>query len=245
MGTQQTIHLGDELFRLLEPELVHLIRAHVGGNRLAQRDRVQRSALGQAAHASLVHGSGAQLTEGLQLPVERRKDLLRDDACGIRAVATLQAQLLRTARDRGREDRVSRRRAAQGVHLLQGALDEEIRRCDLQSRIVPHALGFLIQHYGKGAQPCDVRLGVLLVLDLMLPVEKGRDALISPRQLADHVRAHSVAVLEGLGARNRLHLELDRVIVRQIRAGKGAAIEGSQTLQARGVLPLELARPLE
>ena len=242
---QQGIHARADLLPLLEPELMHLIRAHVGGDRLAQRDRVQRSALRQAAHASLVHGTGAQLTQGLHLPVQRRKDFLSDEACGIRAVATLQAELLRALRDRSREDRISRRRAPQGVHLFQRALDKEVRRRDLQSRIVPHALGFLLEHRGKGAQACQVRLGVLLVLDLMLPVEKGRDALISPRQLADHVRAHCVAVLEGLGACDRLHLELDRVIVDQVRAGQGAATEGSQALQARGVLLLGLAHPLE
>jgi len=55
-----------------------------------------------------VHGSGAQLTEGLHLPSKRRIDFRVDEARGIRAVATLQAQLLRALRDRGREDRVSR-----------------------------------------------------------------------------------------------------------------------------------------
>src|SRR5204863_10026821 len=108
---------------------------------------------------------------------------------GIRAVATLQAELLRALCDRGREDRVSRLRAVQGAHLLQRALDEEVRRRNLQSLIVPHALGLLIEHYGKGPQPCELRLGALPVLDPMLPVEEGRDALVSPRQLTAHVRA--------------------------------------------------------
>src|SRR6266480_3397599 len=188
---------------------------------------------------------GAQLGKGLHLPLERRIDLGGDDARAIRAVATLQPELLRALCDRGREDRVSRLCAVQGAHLLQRALDEEVRRRNLQSRIVPHALGLLIEHYGKGPQPCEVRLGVLPVLDPMLPVEEGRDALVRPRQLTDHVRAYSVAVLEGLGARDRLHLELDRVVVGEIRSGKRAAVEGSQALEPGGVVLLGLAHPLQ
>jgi len=142
---QQGIHARADLLPLLEPELMHLIRAHVGGDRLAQRDRVQRSALRQAAHASLVHGTGAQLTEGLHLPVKRREDLLSDEACGNprRSCPASRAFCVRFAIE-GREDRVSRRRAAQGCAVVpQRALDEEIRRRDLQyPASLPHALRF-------------------------------------------------------------------------------------------------------
>src|SRR5438270_313657 len=79
----------------------------------------------------------------------------------------------------------------------------------------------------------------------MLAVEKGRNALVGARQLAYHIGAHPVAVLEGPGPRGGLQLVLDRVVVDEIRLREGAAIEGPEALEARGVVLLRLAHPLK
>ena len=151
-------------------------------------------------------------------------------------------------RERGRKCRVRGRCAAQRLHLLERAIDEEIRRRDFESRIVPHPLALLVEHHGKGAQPCEVSLGIVPAGDLVLPVEKGRHALIGAGQLADHVGndvAAHIPVVEGRSARDRLHLVGDRVVVGKIAPAERAALESLQSPQLRGVVLLELLQVLE
>src|SRR5207237_9632133 len=69
----------------------------------------------------------------------------------------------------------------------------------------------------------------------MLAVEKGRNALVGARQLAHHIGAHRVAVLEGPGPRGGLQLVLDRVVVGEIGPRERPAIAGPEAADAWGV----------
>src|SRR5262249_48625456 len=135
------------------------------------------------------------------------------EVCSLLAVVAGEPELLRAPRDRGAEDRIRGRRAAEGAHLLERALDEKVRRDDLQRRIVPQPLGLLIEDQRKGTQPREICFGILLHRDPMLAIEEGRDALVRTRELAEDVRATHIAVGEWLAAGDSLHLELDGVVV--------------------------------
>ena len=150
LRTQQRIHARIELFHLIEPKGVHLVGGHIGGRAKAQGNLIKRLTLRQSPDARIVRCRGAQLGERAHLPVERRIDLGADDARGFRAVVGGEAELLRTLPDRGGEDRVRGRGAAQDSHLIARAIDEEIGRHDLEPCIVPHPLRFLVEHRRKG-----------------------------------------------------------------------------------------------
>src|SRR6516225_5589455 len=80
---------------------------------------------------------------------------------------------------------------------------------------------------------------------MVLPVEEGRHALIGTGELAHDVWPPEIAEVERLGTRDGVHLELDRVVVRKVRAAQLSAPESPQPLEPGRVLQLELARPLE
>ncbi len=221
---------------------MHLIRRHIGRGRLAQRELVEHRAFGQTRNGRLVHGARAELAERVPLTVEGWIDVVPHEACGVFAIVAADSELPCPACQRGGEERIRRRRATQRAHLLERTIDEEVRWHDVELRVVPQPLGFLIEDQGKGAQAREVSFGIVLVGDLVLAVEEGRYALIGAGKLAHDVGAADIAVVERLAARNGLHLELDRVVVREIRTAQGATSKCPEALEARGVPPLHLVR---
>ena len=162
----------------------------------------------------------AQLAQGLRLPIERGIHLGLDNVRGVGSIAARDPELLRARRDRGAEDGGRGRGAAQRVHLLQRVLDEKVRRDDLQSRIVTHPLGLLIQHPRKVAQPLQIGIRVLLIRDVVLSVQKSGHGLIGAGELAHHVGPPEIPVVEGLHERAGFQLERDGVVIGKVFAAE-------------------------
>ena len=95
-------------------------------------------------------GLGLEAGDQIGLTVERRLDLVLIDLGRCRRIVAGKPLGLGAAHQRLDQNRRFRRGRTQAVHLHQGPLEHEIRRCQARAHIPAHNLAFLIQHPRKG-----------------------------------------------------------------------------------------------
>ncbi len=145
-----------------------------------------------------------------QLPLERRRDLLRGDR---RARARAQLPGMFFVRRSMRLDerpafaRVLRRER----HLRQRLVDQERRRHEPARARRLHAAELAVELLRVRLQPRQIRLGVSGVLDAMIAVEEARDVEIGADVLDDDVRRVAPAADRDVAVGEREALERRRI----------------------------------
>ena len=160
---------------------------------LLQQPGVIGLAIFQTPDAGIVgriRGIGAQ---DLPLAIEGGIDLRLNNLSSHARIVAHNALGLGPRADRGDEPRLACGNGQHAIHLTQHVPGDEIRRCDAQTRISAHPIGFLVHHLGHVAQASKIGVSVGLCVDLMLAVEEFCRAGIGPALLADHIGASALA----------------------------------------------------
>ena len=180
------VHLGMQRLELLLAHGVHFIRRHARRRRGLQRPAVELVAVRARPHAGIVLRDFPLRFELGDLPIERRRDLLRRDRP--RALRPVTGNRLRAPRDRLDEHAAGACVLRRQAHLLQRLVDQECRRHESLAARGFNAAALTIELLRERLHASQIRLGIGGVLDRMIAVEEARDVEIGADVLDHHIR---------------------------------------------------------
>ncbi|MNS80822.1 hypothetical protein D3C72_1145190 [compost metagenome] len=219
---------------------MHLVRRHRGGGVVLQTEAVVVLALRQTPDAAVVGRAGAHGLQGIRLTLDGRIDLRRQNGLGARGPVAGDVLLGGAARQRLAHDRVGHRRAGNGAHLGQGAIDDEVGRHGAGGEVRLHPRPLVVHALGEVRQARQIGVGVLGALDAVLAVKEVGDLLIGAAELADRIgrRVHAAAVGEAVALHQGVAEEFQRVVIGLLRRGQLALVDGLQVRHRRLELSL-------
>ena len=173
---QDGLHFGVQPLQLALAQRVHFVRRHVGGGRRLERPPIEFLAVRTRPHSRVGARRRALDLQLGDLPLERRRHLLRGNRS--RAFGPLARDAGRPPRDRV-DERATLARALRGhLHLGQGLVDQKRRRHQAGAAGRLHPGQLPVQLHRVRLQPRQIRLRVRGVLDRMVAVEESRDVEI-------------------------------------------------------------------
>ncbi len=155
---------------------MHFVRRHVGGGRRLERPPIEFLAARTRPHARVGARRRALDLQLGDLPLERRRHLLRGNRP--RAFGPAARDAGRPPRDRVDERATLARALRRHLHLGQGLVDQKHRRHQAGAAGRLHPGQLPVQLHGVRLQPRQIRLRVRGVLDRMVAVEESWDVEI-------------------------------------------------------------------
>ncbi|MNQ86578.1 hypothetical protein D3C85_1017760 [compost metagenome] len=200
---QDQVDLGADFGHLFLTHLVDFGGAQGGGRVGLQAVGVEGLAVGQAPDPGVVGGLRADGLKRGDLTGQGGFDLLIDDGGGAGVIAG-QVQRGGLADQRPDHGHVGGGRIAQGAHLRQHPVDDEVRRDDAQTGVLAHLVRLAVQHPGEGRQARQEGVGARRILDAVLVVHEVRRLEIGARQLGHDIgrrtaRPRAISKARGLG----------------------------------------------